>query len=280
MSQITDHEIEQACARLSAIAAQAYKRAADGYYDVAMPAMPQPEAAASLSDIYNDHANARTAFSPTLERELKQSGFSSYNYLARGTGASVFTASHQNGHAYAIRFCSQSRIEERVISPLIVQPYRTIMDEPSRMKIEIMPVVQILALSESEIPEHQTAHPLSGDEEFVIETKIQEFIQASHSRSEAPCRDLGILPDGTPIQPDPGQIHYRDRTLYKQPANVFKALATAFANTRSQPVPDQLRWFTSEGTWKQDKFFGNPFQQAPHYRGFTPPNTMPTAYGK
>src|SRR5687768_11931212 len=88
--------------RLADIGRRAYRREADGFYEIVTRPPERGESAPTLSDIYHSVATTGTHVPDDFEDLLHNSGFQSYRFLAAGTTTEVFSADHANGHSYAI----------------------------------------------------------------------------------------------------------------------------------------------------------------------------------
>lgn len=258
--------------RLYQLARAKYVRAADGFFDVATrPGVIDEASATTVNDVIHQLSAHAPSLNAQVDQYLHRHGFTGYSYLVSGSNADVIKARHANGHAYAIRIEHSSGADTRIISPFVVQAYQEYRDDD--YALQAMPMVQILDQRDSEVPYEQQRTPLGKADARVVETTLRHMAMYAfnHCTSWA-MKDMAVLPDGTPVQVDPGQISYLDPDMGKKPDIIANGLNNLhhYALALGDALPEQFQWFTAGGVWKQDLFFANPFTITPQYRGFRP----------
>ena len=68
-------------------------------------------------------------------------------------------------------------------------------------------------------------------------------------------KDIALLPDGTPVNVDPGQIRFQKNS----DVSLSQSMDILLSRANELGLPDVFRWGQNDRTWKQDKFFPNPF---------------------
>lgn len=272
MSFLYDTEILAPLARkLSRMATQAYVKSGDGHYQPKLSLPQKAPRADRISDIFErflvTQPPAQSA--KRLDETLRNDGFYHYTYLASGQDGDVFVANHNNGHEYAMRIAEYPKSRDfRAVSPMVVQPFRTHITNWNYV-LEVMPLVQILTQSHTTPAANTINTTLSKrDGETLLSIMSQTAMTAGTYCNDFALKDMAILPDGTPIQPDPGQIQYVDAHMHQKPALIHAGLNMLYNTLYARPQPEQFRWITPDGQFKQDIFFKNPYKRKPYHQGF------------
>lgn len=253
----------------------AYRRADDGYFDAIFNYNGEalPKIYPSIATLHDDCLGTACSVPSQLENFLKESGFTGFSFLAKGgVSQAVLKGHHDNGHDYAIRIGQTGMRDQRIISPFVVQPfYYWSSGQYQGAVLEVLPLMQILSTPETQPPIGQQRFVIDDNAYFALETTLTYFLNASHHQSSSPARDIGLMPDGTPVQVDPGQIQYADPVVNTTEHRIRVNFSRAHNAMRSVPyLPSNFMWFAEDGGWKQDQFFKNPFTERPRYRSFRP----------
>jgi hypothetical protein len=262
---ISEKQLVLTANRLQKIGAGSYRRADDGHYEVITTTKQRKRPGTTVREVVATMHQHVPALPRQLDSFMKAAGFTGFEPMAEGSTADILRACHANGHDYALRIVPASHHDTRITSPQVVQPYKTYTDE--NCTLELMPIVQILHQSDSDIPARQKLiSPLDVDIKR-IEHIVKDTARAAFTAATSwVMKDMGILPDGTPVQVDPGQITYIDEHMGMKPDLIRAGLASLRQSTQNMPA--QFQWFNADGTWKQDRFFINPFVRKAYYQGF------------
>ncbi|HEY8964288.1 MAG TPA: hypothetical protein VIN59_07495 [Alphaproteobacteria bacterium] len=251
-------------AELLFIAQQTYVQGVDGFYDVKLRTGYGQYAGKDLAKVFRANEGAVPPPTARDKKILRDAGFHTYELLAHGTTAVTFRMEHANGHHYALRIGYDGDALNRAVSPNVVQPFHRW--ESDIGIFEVLPMVQMLDLGDYETPQTQSQHGLYNHHKSVLYTAFDYAAKMMRQTNHAQLRDVGILPDGTPLQVDPGNIVF-DRSYRDQTQVILRNYFYAMNNSG---VPEALKWLSSDGAFKQDKFFVNPFDHPTHYQGLIP----------
>lgn len=127
--------------------------------------------------------------------------------------------------------------------PLILQPEHSFYFDITKIKFgstfEVLPFIQMI--NDFAIPED-------------FQHLVHAILNGTCFEANAEFKDLGVLPDGTPIYVDPGAINLKDKN--QQPtAEDFQKIVE---NTKRLEWPEDLSWVLPDGSFKQEKFFPKP----------------------
>ena len=123
----------------------------------------------------------------------------------------------------------------REYCPLVVQPEFTIMTKDTHVLFEKMPYY--VALDNDDIPEL-----------FIDE--IGRVVEGTCFRLNGEVKDMGILPDGTPIFFDPDCVRLIDSDIEPTQRD-FEIIRE---NCQKIGWPESLAWVTHDGHFKQEQF--------------------------
>lgn len=211
-----------------------------------------PTAMTSLTHVFKSNKKDRltlVAQQKILEPagdQLLTKGLKEFSYVARGSSAVCLTS---EGKAIRVGI-SPVKISNRtdlsdVRDPcsLILQPEHSVdvAFANARMGVIFEALPYIHMINDNDIPEdfQKLVHALLSGTSYVANNEF---------------KDLGVLPDGTPIYVDPGAINLKRKglTASKEDAAVIEA------NADKLGWPKDLTWLLPNGRFKQEAFFPKP----------------------
>lgn len=171
-----------------------------------------------------------------ISQRLAEKNFHQFNYVAHGNLSRVYESND-----LAVRVTQHPtedddymlRMAVRANCPLTLQAsdyYQT----PEYIRVEILPYV--VMVNKFRIPE-------------VYKEVVYGVLSGTHFKLDT-CKDVGVLPDGTPVFVDTDPIEF---TGNKE--NIEADIATIAENTRKLGLPEPFSWVLPDGRFKQTQFF-------------------------
>lgn len=173
-------------------------------------------------------------------QHLAEFGLIEFRYFAEGSTAYCLES---NGVALRIGPAPVREIptrrelsDIRENSPLVLQASHTLKTSKSKVVFETLPFVQVM--KRADIPDEfqKLTHRLVHETPF--EMNMED-------------RDLGVLPNGTPIYVDPGAVNVRRW----QDAGKDYSHSLFRRNVQRQGLKGPLKWITEKGVYAQERYY-------------------------
>lgn len=171
---------------------------------------------------------------------LSHQGFSNFSHVLDGGSAKCFRTGHVALRVGPVP--KGDKIDQnlvRAFCPLVVQPETQILCKNSHVLFEVMPFIP--KLDDDEIPDL-----FGGIMQEILDGTC--FILYDHDK------DLGLLPDGTPIYLDPDGVSLENP--YVTPTQ--EDFDQVRENALRMGWPEDLVWTLLDGSFKQHKFYPKP----------------------
>lgn len=181
-----------------------------------------------------------------------ETDFTSFSLLAHGTGTVALLAKSDSDIA-VLRVSahpesplgSESAYDDthRSNFPGLLQSLKDPINLNGIVQVEVLPWLQIAELSQ----EHKKVYT--------------EFLQALTENTvyEPSISEIALLPDGTVMAFDPGELKYNDDykalSVLEQEAEEMRSSALVEERLRSWDIPEQFQYFDADGGLKQDRMF-------------------------
>ncbi len=127
--------------------------------------------------------------------------------------------------------------------PGMLQPLRDAINLNDRVKVEVLPIGQVIELN--------------PEDTYTFYNFTKELCDDTCFNSQA--HEIMLQPDGTMTLFDPGECPYVDNFFDKSPEEqqeeIQRSIELVQLRQDSWGVPDQLKWINKDGSLKQDKFF-------------------------
>ncbi len=182
-------------------------------------------------------------------------GIHDFRFHSAGSNTVVFYTEDRRERQVAIRVSDEFQGHTRPCNPLMLQPYKVF--KKDAYLIEVLPLVPIVLTGEPEdFPPAQNRTPEIDNLDFEVFRALVERALSDKdiSLNDGPLRDIGILPNGTLIFVDPGEMHAAEGTSEAAPG-----LSGVFNCQRDNNLGEPLIWVRGDGTWMQDVLLPNPF---------------------
>jgi hypothetical protein len=183
--------------------------------------------------------------------QLSQLGFDGFKFYNKGSTARVFIGRRREGNTYRYYALRTSEYgtgddgNDRAPMPLNLQPYAQFTTQGScAERLEVLPLVHML----------HNSFGRSLRQAFMPALKEMSVIGGNHGCFMA--KDLAVLPDGTPVEADPGNFNIAPNI---DPSKVQADIEAIEAYVKSWGLGAPYEWYTADGRSKQDAFFPSTF---------------------
>jgi hypothetical protein len=230
-------------------AREGYKLTEGQYYPLTeIEYLDSPKPLINLQHVFKESittrlyaVSSRTAITKASDA-LSTIGLNEFSYVARGSSAICFTSNNHAIRAGVRTSKKPSRTDMGDIRdqcPLILQENHRVYISRVGLLFEVLPFISMI--DDREIP-------------TVFQDLVPKLLHQTCFEINNEDKDLGILPDGTPIYVDPGAINLRN---WKQQPTA-QDFETITENAQKLGWPKDLSWVLPDGKFKQEQFFLKP----------------------
>lgn len=187
------------------------------------------------------------------DKVRKATGLHDFSFLKQGSQTTILLA-RSNSDLSVLRICAHPDFSAKYLPnykddcvrpefPGLLQPKHELIDIDQVLQVEVLPAVQALELNHEE------------------RNALQRFLQEITAQTcyEPALVETMVLPDGTLIGVDPGEMpykkHFWELSLKDKKSEENRSLDLISERQVTWNIPEQLKWFDPEGTLKQDLFF-------------------------